>query len=152
MSTEQNNGQTLDLHPNHYRSLTSALAEAMEYCLVWQTMDGSTRFNIEDLYEFALAHDKERPLGEHEFYMVSCEGAIGKSPGFEYMTQWLLIPTEEEEAERDVQPLTPPTPPPPPVTPTPTAPTMLFCMNCGKPLVPGNKFCIHCGTKIEGTI
>jgi hypothetical protein len=125
MSTEQNNGQTLDLRFDHYRSLTSALAEAMEYCLVWQTKDGGARFNIEDLYEFALARDKEHPLGEHEFYMVSCEGAIGKSPGFEYLTQWLLIPTEEKAK---------------------------FCTNCGNPLVLGAKFCTRCGTKIVGNI
>lgn len=130
-----------ELRKGHYRTLTQALSYAMDLCLTWQTMDGSHQFGIADLYEFAKVQDQEHPLGEHEFYMVSSEGAIGKCPGFEWLTQWVLIPMEQEEE-------TPPPPPPAPSIPPVSPAEPRFCTNCGAQLLPNAAFCTNCGTRV----
>ena len=42
----------------------------------------------------------QHPLDEYQFFMVSREGAIGLSPGLEWMTKWLFYPMEPGK-ERD---------------------------------------------------
>ncbi|MBQ9569149.1 MAG: hypothetical protein IJR24_03590 [Alloprevotella sp.] len=78
----------------HYETLTEALAIAMAKCLVWRETDEGTPYSIKELFAFAQKHDRENPLRPEQFYMVSREGAIGISPGLEWMTVWIFIPME----------------------------------------------------------
>lgn len=79
----------------HYRTLTQALAVAMPKCIIWrETADGKP-ISAKELYDFARKHDEEKPLSPEQFYMVSREGAIGISPGLEWLTRWMFIPMED---------------------------------------------------------
>ena len=78
----------------HYKYLLQALAIAMQHVHVWRLAETRDPFTAKEIYEFALQQDKEHPLEGHQFYMVSREGAIGISPGVEYLTKWMFIPME----------------------------------------------------------
>lgn len=78
----------------HYRKMMSALAVAMSKCVVWRETESGTPFTAKELYEFCLKHDEQKPLRPEQFYMVSREGAIGISPGLEWMTTWMFLPME----------------------------------------------------------
>ena len=84
----------------HYPTLIHALAVAMPKCIVWRETEEGTPITAKDLYEFAKKHDEEHPLNPEQFYMVSREGAIGLSPGLEWLTKWMFIPMEPTQ-ERD---------------------------------------------------
>ena len=84
----------------HYHYMTQALAIASQSTSVWRLTDSGTAFTLLDLFEFVKKRDEENPLDEEQFYMVSCEGAIGLSPGLEFLTKWIFIPMEPCE-ERD---------------------------------------------------
>lgn len=130
----------------HYHSLRQALAIAMQYCWVWRRSDTQQPVTVKDLYETALRFDEETPLQGNQFFMVTREGAIGFSEGYEFLTKWWYIPMEqgperkqliedmrwelkaefaaEEAIEKAVQARidedkanTPPPPPPPPPSP-----------------------------------
>lgn len=159
----------------HFRYLTIAVAKAMDKCVVWRTMDGENVFTMDDLLAFAKQQDEEAPLEDPEFYMVTSEGAIGKSPGVEYLTNWLLVPLEagekrdaiiaqmkeqlkeeekeeqEERGEESKANYEIPTEEPEVQEVKPAVqPTIMkkFCTQCGTPLQPGYKFCTKCGTKV----
>ena len=78
----------------HYRMMTQALAVAMPKCVVWRETDNGTPVTAKELFEFCRKHDEEHPLRPEQFYMVSREGAIGLSPGLEWMTTWMFLPME----------------------------------------------------------
>ena len=84
----------------HYHFLMQALAVAMSRCLVWRLVGVGTPYTLKDLFDFAKIQDEEHELNDPHFYFVSREGAIGLSPGLEYLTQWLFIPMEPGR-ERD---------------------------------------------------
>lgn len=139
----------------HYPCLLQALAMAAPRCMVWQVKTTGLPVTLIEMFDLAKKHDAEHPLGEGAFYMVTNEGAIGLSPGLEYLTEWIFIPMpageerdrllahveaelQRQKAEDEAG-----------VTAQPTQPTsMPQCPNCGTPLVPGNAFCTKCGTKI----
>lgn len=78
----------------HYPSLMHALASAMTRCWVWREAIQGVPYTLKELFEFAKKLDAEHPVEGHQFYMVSREGAIGLSPGLEWMTKWMFIPME----------------------------------------------------------
>ena len=133
----------------HYKNLMSALGDAMPMCLAWRLAGTEDNyFNARDVFTFALSDDEENKLNEGQFYVVSPEGAIGITSGYEYLTRWLFIPLDgevydgevarlKEELEYDsrsqsvpqqpIQPqqITPPVAPQiQPMTPPPVAPQM----------------------------
>ncbi len=79
----------------HYRTLTQALAVAMPKCIIWRETGEGTPISVKELYDFARKQDEEKPLSPEQFYMVSREGAIGISPGLEWLTRWMFIPMED---------------------------------------------------------
>ena len=128
----------------HYHYMLQALYVAFSRCKVWRTADGGEAVSINKLFNFAKEYDTNHPLEAGAFFMVTLDGAIGLSPGAEWLTQWLFIPMEPcEERDRLIQQMTekfeqhehP-------------QPTMKFCPNCGKPITPEMKFCANCGTRI----
>lgn len=78
----------------HFHYMMQALAVAMSRTFVWRLVEEGTPFTLKDLFEFAKVQDEEHELTGMQYYMVSREGAIGLSPGLEYLTQWLFIPME----------------------------------------------------------
>ena len=84
----------------HSPSLTHALSIAMTRTAAWRDFENGDAYSLKDLYEFAKRHDKEYPLEEPKYYIVSLEGAIGISPGLEWLTTWMFVPMEPGE-ERD---------------------------------------------------
>ena len=84
----------------HFHYMTQALAVAMGRTMVWRLVGEGTPFTLKDLFEFAKVQDEEHELTDMQYYMVSREGAIGLSPGLEFLTQWLFIPMEPCQ-ERD---------------------------------------------------
>ena len=102
METNNQNIKTSGRGPvnGHYRKMMHALAVAMPKCIVWRETEEGTPITAKDLYEFAKKHDEEHPLNPEQFYMVSREGAIGLSPGLEWLTKWMFVPMEPTQ-ERD---------------------------------------------------
>lgn len=84
----------------HYHYLLQALAVAVSRCQVWRLAETGDVLTMLELFEFAKDYDTEHPLKEGQFYMVTIEGAIGLSPGVEYLTQWMFTPMEPGR-ERD---------------------------------------------------
>ena len=78
----------------HYHSLKEALVVAMQLCWVWRKGDTHEPITVRDLYEYALRFDMEHPLQRPQFFMVTREGAIGFSEGYEYLTKWWYVPME----------------------------------------------------------
>jgi len=159
---------------DHYRSLTQALAVAMPKCLIWRETDNGTPVSAKELFDFCQKYDVEHPLREEEFYMVSREGAIGLSPGLEWLTQWMFIPMEpckerdfvfrkmqedlrtefavEKAVEEAVQHGLAAEKTAKATEPPATASkhnTMNFCEICGAKLPAGANFCTNCGNKLE---
>lgn len=96
----QDNGNSPSQQPNHavwkghYHSLLQALTVAMQYCWVWRRSDTQQPVTVKDLYETALRYDEENPIQSPQFFMVTREGAIGFSKGYEFLTKWWYIPME----------------------------------------------------------
>lgn len=78
----------------HYHYMMQALAVAMTHTVVWRIVGDGTAFTLNEVFEFAKKQDEEHEIQDPYFYMVSREGAIGLSPGLEYMTQWIFVPME----------------------------------------------------------
>lgn len=78
----------------HYRTFSHALAIAMQKCFVWRETENGTPYTAKELLAFAQTQETEHPLQPEQYYMVSREGAIGLSPGLEWMTTWMFIPME----------------------------------------------------------
>ena len=159
---------------NHYRSLTQALAVAMPKCIIWREADNGTPVSAKELFDFSQKRDVEHPLREEEFYMVSREGAIGLSPGLEWLTRWMFIPMEpckerdfvflkmqeelqteaevkkavEEAVQRGLAAEKAAKAAEPAATDSPYR-MMNFCEICGAKLPAGAKFCTNCGNKLE---
>lgn len=135
---------------SHFGSLVDALGTAMTRCVVWRYADSDEKYNALQLYRFAEDFDRENPVTDGSFYMVSAEGAIGVSPGAEYLTRWMFIPSMDEESveklRADIQHLQVPEPEPQP-EPEPPVHRSKFCPNCGTPYKnDDSKFCSNCGT------
>lgn len=135
---------------SHFGSLIDALGTAMTRCVVWRYADSDEKYNALQLYRFAEDFDRENPVTDGSFYMVSAEGAIGVSPGAEYLTSWMFIPSMDEESveklRADIQHLQEPEPEPQP-EPEPPVHRSKFCPNCGTPYKnDDSKFCSNCGT------
>ena len=88
----------------HYKNLMSALGDAMPVCLAWRLAGTEDDFfNARDLFAFALSYEEEEgSLKEGQFYVVSTEGAIGISSGYEYLIRWLFIPLEGNAYDQEV--------------------------------------------------
>lgn len=134
---------------SHFGSLVDALGTAMTRCVVWRYADSDEKYNALQLYRFAEDFDRENPVTDGSFYMVSAEGAIGVSPGAEYLTRWMFIPSMDEESveklRADIQHLQVPEPEPQP-EPEPPVHRSKFCPNCGTPYKNDeSKFCSNCG-------
>lgn len=120
----------------------------MTRCVVWRYADNNEKYNALQLYRFAEEFDRENPVEDGSFYLVSAEGAIGVSPGAEYLTRWMFIPSMDEasveklKAEiRQLQEGGEPQPEPAPAS------LPKFCPNCGAPYKSDDsKFCPNCGT------
>ena len=78
----------------HFHYMMQALAVAMTRTMVWRIVGDGTPYTMKEIFEFAKKEDEENELQEGYFYMVSREGAIGLSPGLEYLTQWIFVPME----------------------------------------------------------
>lgn len=138
---------------NHYRSLTEALAMAMTKCIVWRETEKGTPVSAKQLFDFCQKYDAEHPLREEEFYMVSREGAIGISPGLEWLTRWMFIPMEpckerdfafrkmQEDIREELQE----------EQKAEAAPDLApkFCTHCGAKLALNSRFCTSCGKPID---
>lgn len=84
----------------HYHYLLQALAIATNRCQVWRLVETGDAYTLNEVFEFAKAWDAEHELKKGQFYMVTIEGAIGISPGLEYLTKWMFTPMEPGK-ERD---------------------------------------------------
>lgn len=101
MEQEQERPKKYMVVPVHTPSLTHALSIAMARgIMVWREAEEGTPFSAYELFEFAKRQDEEHPLEEPRFYMVTRDGAIGISPGLEWMTRWMFVPMEDCK-ERD---------------------------------------------------
>lgn len=78
----------------HYRTLEQAVVVASLKCLVWREVEEGKPYTLKDFIEYVNTYDTEHPLRPEQFYIVSREGAIGISPGLEWMTVWIFIPME----------------------------------------------------------
>lgn len=152
--------------PAHTPSLTHALSVAMTRgSMVWREWEKGTPFSAKELADFAKRQDKEHPLAEHQYYLVSREGAIGISPGLEWLTRWMFVPMEDckerdfmmmkmredlqiDKAVRHAIEQA--------VTEglakekaqKAAAGRRNFCTQCGAKIKPGDKFCTRCGTRL----
>ena len=111
----------------------------MTRCVVWRYADNNEKYNALQLYRFAEEFDRENPIKDGSFYLVSAEGAIGVSPGAEYLTRWMFIPSMDEASveklKAEIRQLQEP------------ASLPKFCPNCGAPYKSDDsKFCPNCGT------
>ena len=141
----------------HFSSLIDALGAAMNRCLVWRYADSDEKYSALQLYRFAEEFDRENPVQDSSFYLVSAEGAIGVSPGAEYLTRWMFIPSMDEasveklradihQLQEDAKPKPQPEPAPAPQPERPVHRSR-FCPNCGTPYNGDDaKFCANCGT------
>lgn len=84
----------------HTRTLTQALDVAVTRCMVWRETETEKPYSAMELLEFAQRLDQEHPLDGHKYYMVTTDGAIGISPGLEWLTTWMFVPMEDCQ-ERD---------------------------------------------------
>ena len=84
----------VDVWWGHYHSLIQALTVAMQHCWVWRKNDTKQPITVKELYDYALRYDVDHPLQMPQFFLVTREGAIGFSEGYEYLTKWLYIPME----------------------------------------------------------
>ena len=103
MDKQQLTLEAFELQTGHYSCLIHALGVAMTRCIIWRYTDTDKKYDLLQLYRFAEGYDKEHPLEDHAFYMVTAEGAIGVSPGMEYLTKWLFIPAMDEESIAKLQ-------------------------------------------------
>lgn len=95
--------EAYELQTGHYLSLTHALAAALTHCVVWRHEGSDDKYDALQLCRFAEEYDKEHPIQDRSFFMVSAEGAIGISPGLEYLTKWMFIPSMDEESVTKLQ-------------------------------------------------
>lgn len=95
--------EAFELQTGHYFSLLHALAVAMTRCVVWRYADSDDKYNVLQLFNFAKDFDQEQPIKDRSFYMVSAEGAIGVSPGVEYLTKWMFLPDMDEASIEKLQ-------------------------------------------------
>lgn len=95
--------EAFELQTGHYYSLLHALAVAMTRCVVWRYADNGDKYDVLRLFRFAEEFDKEHPAEGRLFYMVSVEGAIGISPGLEYLTKWMFFPDMDEASIAKLQ-------------------------------------------------
>ena len=95
--------EAFELQTGHYFSLLHALAAAMTRCVIWRNADTEDKYNVSQLFTFVKDFDQEHPIKDNAFYMVSAEGAIGLSPGMEYLSKWMFIPTVDEASIEKLQ-------------------------------------------------
>lgn len=132
----------------HYFSLIHALGVAMARCVIWKYAGSEEKYDVLQLYQLAEDFDKEHPLTDGSYYMVSCEGAIGVSPGAEYLTKWVFLPNMDlesiEKLQNEIRALEAKTEEP---QPEHVSYQSNFCPECGTPYhSPDARFCMNCGT------
>ena len=81
------------LQTGHYPIFSMALAMAMTRCFAWRFVETGENYSAVQLFDFAQKFDAVHKDDGHSFFMVSGEGAIGVSPGLEFLTKWIFIPT-----------------------------------------------------------
>lgn len=95
--------EAFELQTGHYFSLLHALAVAMTRCVIWRYAGTDDKYDVLQLFNFAMDFDQEHPIKDRSFYMVSAEGAIGVSPGMEYLTKWMFLPDMDEASVEKLQ-------------------------------------------------
>lgn len=95
--------EAFELQTGHFLSLLHALAAAMTRCVIWRYANTEDKYDVIQLFNFAKDFDQEHPIKDRSFYMVSAEGAIGVSPGVEYLTKWMFIPDMDEASIEKLQ-------------------------------------------------
>ena len=95
--------EAYELQTGHYLSLMHALAAAMTRCAVWRHDGTDDKYDALQMCRFAEEYDRKHPIQDRSFYMVSAEGAIGLSPGLEYLTKWMFIPVVDEASVAKLQ-------------------------------------------------
>ena len=95
--------EAYELQTGHYLSLMHALAAALTHCVVWRHDGTDDKYDALQMCRFAEEFDREHPIKDRSFYMVSAEGAIGISPGLEYLTKWMFIPAMDEVSVAKLQ-------------------------------------------------
>ena len=84
--------EELAFRTGHYPSFSMALAMAMTRCFAWRFVETGENYSAVQLFDFAQKFDASHEDDGHSFFMVSGEGAIGVSPGLEFLTKWIFIP------------------------------------------------------------
>ena len=87
-----------ELATGHYKSLLSAFGVAFTRAKKWDR-NGET-VTAAELFHMAQG---QGPLEAPDFYVVSCEGAIGVCSGKEYQVRWLLIPMVNESLNERIR-------------------------------------------------
>lgn len=95
--------EAFELQTGHYFSLLHALAVAMTRCVIWRYAGTEDKYDVLQLFNFAMDFDKVYPIKDRSFYMVSAEGAIGVSSGMEYITKWMFLPDMDEASIEKLQ-------------------------------------------------
>lgn len=95
--------EAFELQTGHYFSLLHALGAAMTRCVIWRYAETQDKYDALQLFNFAKEFDQEHPIKDRSFYMVSAEGAIGVSPGVEYLTKWMFLPDMDEASIEKLQ-------------------------------------------------
>lgn len=129
----QKDPMELAIATGHYPTFAAALGVAMTRCLAWRFQEET--YDAFQLAKFAETFD-DSSRDDASFYMVSIEGAIGVSPGVEYLTRWLFIPlSSPKEKEAAVARM------------RQRVQEAYRCPHCGAVYEsPEAKFCVECGT------
>lgn len=91
--------EMLALQTGHYPTFSMALAMAMTRAVAWIFTDTGDVYSAVQLFSFAQKYDEKPRENGQSFFMVSAEGAIGISPGLEYLTKWIFVPAVGEKRD-----------------------------------------------------
>ncbi len=75
----------------HYNCFSEALSSALMACFAWESTGNGEEVTMPQL----MGLEQKEP-GEGEYYVVSCEGAIGLAEKYEYRVKWLYLPLPED--------------------------------------------------------
>lgn len=90
----------------HYRTLRDALNDAAYAASKWSYKQTDSVFTRDELSRLGVVMDLEKPLESSTYYILTIEGAIGVSTGYEYEAKWLFLPVAPaEEPKEDKMPV-----------------------------------------------